>query len=85
MSFTSTIYTMGTALNRAHDHHLRVAILVDGQWMHGHVAGLDGHGVVLDHDGAEHSVVKIDRISAVRITAAAPDATPTARPLARTN
>jgi len=72
MSSDSTIYTMGTALNRAHDNQVPVAVLVEGQWMHGLVAAIDGHGVVLANEGTEHAEVKMERVSAVRVMAAAP-------------
>jgi len=72
MTMTSTVYTIGTALNRAHDNRMPVALLVEGQWMHGHVVAVDGHGLVLDRDGLDHCVVKLDRVSAVRVMAAAP-------------
>lgn len=74
MSFTSTIYTMGTALGVARDTRIPCTLLVDGHWMHGYVLATDGHGVVLDADGTEHSVVRMDRISAVRMMTAAPTA-----------
>ncbi len=64
---SSTLYTIGTALGRALDHHRTVDLLVEGQWLSGQVAGMDGHGVVLDGEGGEHAVVKVERISVVRI------------------
>ena len=66
------VYTIGTALNRAHDNRMPVALLVEGQWMDGRVVAIDGHGLVLDRDGLDHSVVKLERISAVRVMTAAP-------------
>ena len=47
MSSDSVLYTIGTALNRAHDNDVPVQILVEGQWLSGRVAAVDGHGVVL--------------------------------------
>ena len=44
---TSTIYTVGTALRRAQDNGLPVTVLVEGHWLDGQVAGLDGDGLVL--------------------------------------
>jgi hypothetical protein len=46
----STIYTIGTALNRAHDNDVPVQVLVEGEWRTGHVGAVDGHGVVLHSD-----------------------------------
>jgi hypothetical protein len=64
---SSTILTMGTALNRAHDHDAIVEVLVGGQWLTGEVAGVDGYGVVLVDAQNDHSVVRMDAISAVRV------------------
>jgi sRNA-binding regulator protein Hfq len=67
----SVLYTIGTALNRAHDSGVPVQILVEGQWLNGRVAAVDGHGVVL-YDDAEHSVIRMGSVSAVRMFAEAP-------------
>ena len=69
---SSMQYTIGVALDRARDAEHAVEILVDGQWVCGEVVVCDGVGVVLDNAGREHSVVKLERISAVRVAAAAP-------------
>ena len=71
MSNSSVLYTIGTALNRAHDHDAPVQ-LVEGQWLAGDVVAIDGHGVVLTGDELEHSVIRIESISAVRIFSPAP-------------
>lgn len=80
---SSMLYTMGMALNRAEDLGLDVAVLVEGHWIEGHITAQDGIGLVLEHDTAVHSVVKMDHIAAVRIMAESPcrqqltsDATP---------
>ena len=77
----SVLYTIGTALNRAHDNNVDVQILVEGQWLTGRVAAVDGHGVVLHSTSneagvAEHSVIRMGSVSAVRVFAAPPMATP---------
>ena len=64
---SSTILTMGTALNRAHDHDAIVEVLVGGQWLTGVVAGVDGYGVVLVDAQNDHSVIRMDAIGAVRV------------------
>lgn len=74
----STIYTIGTALNRARDSDIPVQILVEGQWMTGHVVVVDGHGVVLQSDDLEHSVVRMEAVAAVRVFGSAPQRTPIA-------
>lgn len=73
MSFeqSSMIYTMGMALNRALESNAAVDVLVNGEWLSGSVVISDGYGVVLDN-GEEHSIVKVDRIAAVRILTASP-------------
>lgn len=63
----STLYTVGTVLNHAHDHGLEVEVLVEGQWLSGVVAGVDGFGVVLAADADQHAVVRIEAVSAVKI------------------
>jgi hypothetical protein len=75
----STIYTIGTALNRARDNDVAVQVLVEGQWLTGRIAAVDGHGVVLHSDDLEHAVVRMERISAVRICSALPGRTPIAQ------
>jgi hypothetical protein len=67
------MFTVGTALRRAEDNHLPVEVLVHGQWLRGNVAGLDGEGVVLSTH-SEHSVVRLESISAVRIPETMSDA-----------
>ncbi len=66
-SFTSTLYTIGTALSRAQDADVPVDLLVTGQWIHGHVSALDGHGVVLHGDGDELSIIRMGSIDAVKV------------------
>ncbi len=68
----SVLYTIGTALNRAHDNGVAVQILVEGQWLSGRVAAVDGHGVVLHSDDEEHSVIRMGSVSAVRVFSTAP-------------
>lgn len=74
----SMIYTIGTALNRARDNDVPVEILVEGMWIGGRVLAVDGFGVVLHADHDQHSVVRIESISAVTILSEAPHRTPIA-------
>jgi hypothetical protein len=76
MSLNSTIYTIGTALNRAHDNDVPVQLLVEGQWIGGHIVAVDGHGVVLSSEELEHAVVRMQSISAVRIFTEMPGRVP---------
>src|SRR3954453_12350290 len=71
-AFGSVQYTIGTALDRARDAGHTVEVLVDGNWVKGAVVANDGQGAVLDHEGREHAVVRLERISAVRVAARAP-------------
>jgi hypothetical protein len=73
MNVTSSMsYTIGTALERARQLFHTVEVLVDGQWILGTVLANDGVGVVLERDDREHSVVRLESISAVRVAAGAP-------------
>ena len=72
----STLYTIGTALNRARESGVEVQVLVGGHWLGGRVRGVDGHGVILASDDHEHAVVRTEDISAVRVLREAPGAPP---------
>ena len=76
MSMDSTLYTIGTALNRAHDNDATVQVLVESQWITGTVIAVDGHGVVLQTTELEHAVIRMGSVAAVRIFAEAPHRTP---------
>jgi hypothetical protein len=69
---SSMQYTIGTALDRAREGGLEVEVLVENHWLAGNVAAADGLGVVLDREGFEHFVVRLDQISAVRVGVQAP-------------
>ncbi|MFZ2503708.1 MAG: hypothetical protein WAW88_13675 [Nocardioides sp.] len=71
MTGSSTIYTMGTALNLAHSNGATVEVLVEGHWIIGRVASIDSHGVVLTTDGLDHSIVRLDKITAINVKGAA--------------
>ena len=68
----SMIYTMGLALTRAADFGLPVSVLVEGPWMHGQVAAHDGTGLVLEQADGTHSVVRVERVSAVTVQSTSP-------------
>ncbi|MCX6396616.1 MAG: hypothetical protein NTV23_09030 [Propionibacteriales bacterium] len=63
---TSMLYTIGTALDRAHHEGSCVDLLVEGAWVSGRVVASDSQGVVLE-DGTTHVVVRLDRIAVVRV------------------
>ena len=73
MHSSTTIFTVGTALRRAENNHLPVEVLVQGHWLRGTVAGVDGQGLVLSTH-SEHAVVRLDSISAVRVPETMADA-----------
>lgn len=79
---TSMLYTIGTALDRAHQEGLAVDLLVEGAWVTGRVVATDSQGVVLV-DGSTHVVVRLDRIAVVRVQGAevAADDDPDVRPM----
>ena len=66
MHTQSTVFTVGTALRRAENNHQPVEVLVQGHWLRGTVAGVDSQGVILSTH-AEHSVVRLESISCVRV------------------
>src|SRR5262245_32858077 len=68
----SMVYTIGTALFRAHDHGLPVAALVEGQWLRGTVSAVDSHGLLLTTDELEHAVIRLEQIAVVRILQMSP-------------
>lgn len=60
---------IATALTHAHDQKLLVEVLVEGHWLRGDVALVDGFGVVLDREnGQGQSVVRVESIAAVTVT-----------------
>ncbi|MEI2811153.1 MAG: hypothetical protein V9F00_13435 [Nocardioides sp.] len=71
MTGSSTLYTMGTALNLARNNGATVEVLVEGHWLSGRVASIDSHGVVLTNDGMGHSIIRVDKITAVNLRPAA--------------
>jgi hypothetical protein len=70
---TSTIYSMGTALDRARAHDLVVDVLVSGVSLSGRVVAADGHGVVIETSDHEHAVARLESVLAVRVHASVPE------------
>lgn len=62
---TSTIMTIGTALDRAMTAGLPVAILIGSSTMYGRVAQYDGTGCVLKDSDDHLTVVRVEAINAV--------------------
>ncbi|UUZ60177.1 hypothetical protein [Nocardioides sp. B-3] len=59
----STVYTIGTALLRAHENDVPVDVLVDGHWLHGAVSAVDGRGVVLMCEDGGLAMIRLERVS----------------------
>lgn len=66
------LYTMGMALDRAHENGFAVRVLIEGEWLEGSIAAYDGTGLVLESASGQHSVVKAERIAAVTVSAESP-------------
>ena len=76
-TINSTIYTIGTALNRAKEVGVPVELLLAGQWLTGMVNQVDGYGIVLSGEDGELSIIRLASIDAVRVRhTAAFDGTP---------
>ncbi|WP_110183271.1 hypothetical protein [Nocardioides solisilvae] len=61
----STIFTVGTLLNRAQDQGTPVRVLVEGVWLEGTPVASDGHGVILDNPADGQYLVRTNAISVV--------------------
>jgi hypothetical protein len=59
--------TVGSALGRAWDQNQDVDVLIEGIWLSGRIAALDGLGVVIDGESFERYVIRLEHISVVRI------------------
>ena len=59
--------TVGSTLGRAWDQNQEVDVLVEGHWLSGRIAALDGMGVAIDGEGFERYVVRLEEVAAVRI------------------
>ena len=69
---SSMQYTIGTALERARENGHLVEVLVEGDWICGQVVAGDGQGIVLEGRTEEHSIVRLERISAVKVRSGSP-------------
>ena len=69
---SSMQYTIGTALDRARENGHLVEVLVDGTWVSGQVVAGDGQGIVLEGRDEEHSIVRLERIAAVKVRSGSP-------------
>lgn len=69
MTSDSMLYTIGTALSHAQQNSHTVAVLVEGMWLSGSVVAVDGFGVMLHSEDDARSVVRVEKISAVTVSA----------------
>ena len=69
---SSMQYTIGTALDRARENGHLVEVLVEGDWISGQVVAGDGQGIVLEGRTEEHSIIRLERISAVKVRSGSP-------------
>ncbi len=69
---SSMQYTIGTAIDRAHAEGHLVELLLEGHWVSGYVVACDGQGVVLEGVDEEHSILRLERVSGVRVRAWSP-------------
>lgn len=61
----STIFTVGTLLNRAQDQGTPVRVLVEGVWLEGTPVASDGHGVIIDNPTDGQYLVRTNSITVV--------------------
>ena len=77
---TSMMYTMGMALDRAAEAgHGASASWSRGRGSTVSIAAVDGMGVVLESDDGDHTVIRVDRVAAVKVHAESPFRTSIAR------
>lgn len=71
-TFGSTLYTIGTALDRAQQEGHVVELLLEGHWVKGTVMACDGTGVVLEGIDEDHMIVRLDKVAAVKVNSEYP-------------
>ena len=67
---SSTMFSVGTLLRHAEDTGAGVRVLVQGEWLAGHVIGCDGLGAVLDDGAGGQFLVRLDSVVAVKFSRA---------------
>ena len=72
MGSSSMQHTIGSAIEQARQNGLFVEVLVDNHWLDGFVVESDGYGVILENAGKDRSVVRLERVTVVRVRADAP-------------
>ena len=64
---STTLLTVGHALDRAKDEGLTVRVNVGGEWVSGRILNSDGHGVAILESNGDLCVVRQEAVSAVRM------------------
>jgi len=67
MQGSSTLLTVGHAIDRAKDQGVTVRMNVGGEWVTGVIVSSDGHGVAMLEPSGELCVARHDAISCVRL------------------
>jgi hypothetical protein len=68
---SSTLLTVGHAIERAKDQGLSVRMNIGGEWVTGVIVSSDGHGVAMLEPSGELCVARHDAISCVRLPSSA--------------
>jgi hypothetical protein len=71
---STTLLTVGHALDRAMDEGLPVRLHVGGEWISGRVVSHDGHGVAILEGNGDMCVFRPEAITGVRIPHRGPEA-----------
>ena len=67
MQGSSTLLTVGHAIDRAKDQGVTVRMNVGGEWVTGVIVSSDGHGVAMLEPSGELCVARHDAIICVRL------------------
>ena len=70
MQGSSTLLTVGHAIDRAKDQGVTVRMNVGGEWVTGVIVSSDGHGVAMLEPSGELCVARHDAIMCVRLPGA---------------
>ena len=64
---STTLLTVGHALDRAREEGMPVRVNVAGEWVTGRILNNDGHGVAILESSGDLCVVRQEAVSAVRM------------------
>ena len=64
---STTLVTVGHALDRAKQENMLVRVNLGGEWITGRIINNDGHGVAILEDSGDLCVVRQEAVSAVRM------------------